>query len=37
MNKEPIKERMLTGFPNVITYECTQKILEQMEKSICKF
>ena len=30
------KESILTGFPNVISYECTQKIIEQMEKSICK-
>ena len=31
------KESMLTGYPSTITYESTQKIIEQMEKSICKF
>ena len=30
------KETMLTGYPNVISYECSKKIIEQMEKSICK-
>ena len=30
------KEDILLGYPNVISYECTQKILEQMEKNICK-
>ena len=33
---ETIKESLLTGFPNVITYDCTKKIMEQMEKNICK-
>ena len=36
MNMKIKKESILTGFPNVISYECTQKIIEQMEKSICK-
>ena len=30
------KETILTGYPNVISYECSKKIIEQMEKSICK-
>jgi len=29
-------ENFLIGCPNVITYECTKKIMEQMEKYICK-
>ena len=33
---EDNKESILTGYPNVITYECTNKILKQMEKNICK-
>ena len=31
-----LKENILTGYPNVISYECTKKIIEQMEKNICK-
>ena len=31
-----LKEKILTGYPNVISYECTKKIIEQMEKNICK-
>ena len=30
-------ESLLTGYPYEITYECTKKIIEQMEKNICKF
>ena len=30
------KESLLTGYPNIISYECTNKIKEQMEKNICK-
>ena len=33
---EKYEERILTGFPNDITYECTIKIKEQMEKHIGK-
>ena len=33
---ETIKESLLTGFPNVISYDCTKKIMKQMEKNICK-
>ena len=29
-------ESLLTGYPDAITYECTKKIKEQMEKNICK-
>ena len=30
------KESILRGYPNVISYECTKKIMEQMSKNICK-
>ena len=30
------KENILSGYPNVISYECTKKIMEQMSKNICK-
>ena len=30
------KESLLSRYPNVISYECTKKIIEQMEKFICK-
>ena len=30
------KESILNGYPNVISYECTRKMIEQMEKKICK-
>ena len=33
---EDKRESFLTGYPNHITYECTRKIMEQMEKNICK-
>ena len=36
LKMEAYKEGILLGYPNVISYECTQKILEQMEKNICK-
>ena len=29
-------ESLLIGYPDTITYECTKKIIEQMEKNICK-
>ena len=29
-------ESYLTGYQNPINYKCTKKILEQMEKNICK-
>ena len=31
-----IKETILTGYPNIITFDCTKEILNQMEKKICK-
>ena len=31
-----IDERILIGCPTIIYYECTKKIMEQMEKNICK-
>ena len=33
---EVVKEKILTGYPNVVSYECTKKITAQMEKYICK-
>ena len=33
---EKQKESLLNGYPNVISYECTKKIIEQMERNICK-
>ena len=30
------KESLLNRYPKVISYECTKKIIEQMEKFICK-
>ena len=30
------KESILIGYPNIIPYECSKKIIEQMEKNICK-
>ena len=35
---ERMKEsfNMLKGYPNVISYDCTSKILYQMENCICK-
>ena len=31
-----LKESIIARYPNVISYECTTKIKEQMEKNICK-
>ena len=33
---ETIKESLLTGFPNVISYDSTKKIMKQMEKIYVK-
>ena len=33
---EEDKENILVGYPNIISYECTKKIKEQMERNICK-
>ena len=30
------KETILKEYPNLISYECSKKIIEQMEKCICK-
>ena len=30
------KECILSGYPNVISYDCTKKIIKQMEENICK-
>ena len=29
-------ESNLIGYPNIIAYECTKTIIQQMEKNICK-
>ena len=34
---EDNKEALLTDYPNVISYECSKKIITQMERNICKF
>jgi len=31
-----MKERELTKYPEIISYECTKKIMDQMQKNICK-
>ena len=33
---EDNKETILTDYPNVISYECSKKIITQMERNICK-
>ena len=33
---EEHKEKLLNAYPNVILYESTKKIIEQMERNICK-
>ena len=30
------KESILTGYPNIISFECTKKIIKQMESNISK-
>ena len=30
------KENILSGYPSIITYECSKKIMKQMERNICK-
>ena len=30
------KESILNDYPNIISYECMKKIIEQMERNICK-
>ena len=30
------KEAILTDYPNVISYDCSKKIIAQMERNICK-
>ena len=30
------KESILRGYPNIISYECSKKIINQMERNICK-
>ena len=33
---EEQKESVLNNYPNIISYECSKKIIEQMERNICK-
>ena len=33
---EAIKENNISGYPNVISFDCTKEIVNQMEKNICK-
>ena len=33
---EEQKESVLNGYPNIISYDCSKKIIEQMERNICK-
>ena len=33
---EDNKENILIGYPNIISYECSKKIIKQMENDICK-
>ena len=33
---EDNNESILLGYPNIIPYECTKKVIQQMEKNICK-
>ncbi len=35
-DNEVIQESILPGLPNIISYDCSKKIIEQMEKYICK-
>ena len=34
---DEIQEKEFSGYPSPITYGCTKKIIEQMDKDICKF
>ena len=31
-----IKENNISSYPNVISFDCTKEIMNQMEKNICK-
>ena len=33
---EEQKESVLNNYPNIISYDCLKKIIEQMERNICK-
>ena len=33
---EEQKESVLNNYPNIISYDCSKKIIEQMERNICK-
>ena len=35
-DKEEIKESILKKYPNVIPFDCTKEIINQMERCICK-
>ena len=31
-----LDDNVLNGYPNIISYDCSKKIIEQMERNICK-
>ena len=33
---EEQKESILNNYPNIISYDCSKKIITQMERNICK-
>ena len=33
---EDEKESILSGYPSIISFDCSLKIMEQMKKNICK-
>ena len=33
---EEMNETILTGYPNLISFDCTNEILNQMKNNICK-
>ena len=35
-DEEEIKESILTIYPNLIPFDCTKEIINQMERYICK-
>ena len=36
MSESTIKADILNGYPNIISYECSKKKIEQMEKNLFK-
>ena len=33
---EDIKETIISNYPDIVPYECSKKIIKQMERNICK-